>query len=173
VNPLGDRYGRAPTVCLAEKVGSHRVPEVAGIVVYGSDHEAVAKRMLRDQAANMLVVLSTKPKKDSPVNLAKVRLESKVTVTVVVIAAKARPCAIDLRAGRIVEPIEYDGLPRPPQTQTAPSIPERFRKKAAGPRPPAPSVPAKLRKKPAEQAGPAPSSPREPEKTKPEKKPVK
>lgn len=119
------RYGRAVLGTLAQAAGHARLVDVGGVVIWGKDDKAVGAMMMRQQAAVAIVVLRSKPRKDSMVMHSAQRLAAQgVRVEVYTIPAKAKKVqAIDVGIGR--EVAEVKDLRRPPQQQDAPSIPRR------------------------------------------------
>ena len=85
------KYGRATLGTLTQDAGYARLANVGGVVIWGKDDKEVGAMMMRQQAAVAIVVLRSKPRKDSVVMHSAQRLAAQgARVEVYTIPAKGR-----------------------------------------------------------------------------------
>lgn len=134
-----ERYARAKAGHLAESARAVRLVDVGGVVAWGSDDAALAKLLLRNPGAVVLVVTTRKPPKDGPVAAAVERLAANgCDVHVVPFGKRAKVKGLDLGPNRLIA--EVEDITRPPQQQHAPARPVSD-DKAPEPPAPAPNMP--------------------------------
>ena len=115
-----NRYGRAPAGDLTQNANVHRLPSVAGCVVWGKDDAAVAQLVRRNRCALMLVVVPKKPSADLQAALDDAASKGS-DVHVVPFTASKKATGYDLGSGGAFS--EVADPTRPPQQQHVPSIP--------------------------------------------------
>jgi hypothetical protein len=133
------QFARAQAGHLGEPARAMRIVEVGAVVVWGNDDAALAKLLLRNPAAVVLLVTPRKPAKDSAVAASMARLTANgCDVHVAPFGKRSKAKALDLGPDRLVA--EVDDLNRPPQQQHAPARPVSADKAPEAPAP-APTMP--------------------------------
>jgi hypothetical protein len=118
------RYGRAALGSLADAAGAHRLAQVGAVVVWGSQDAAVARALVRNPSALVVLVLKSKPRKDSETLAAIDRLTGNgCTVQVHTIGARAKDVvALDVLPGREVIEVDDLSVPASARTHSAPYL---------------------------------------------------